>query len=144
MLQHCLDTGEVPNEMNRALMKPLPKTDAGLSNLSLTRPIVLMETVLKIYERILFERIVRVLEEHKMLREEQYGGMPNRSASAPIRVLTEVMQDAMVTGKELHVLSADLAKAFDSLEHWSQAMSWRALGLSLIHISEPTRQAEIS
>ena len=42
----------------------LPKTDEGLSNLSLTGPIVLMETVLKVYERILFERIVRVLEEH--------------------------------------------------------------------------------
>ena len=59
LMQHCLDTGEVPNEMNRALMKPLPKTDAGLSNLSLTRPIVLMETILKVYERILFERIVQ-------------------------------------------------------------------------------------
>ena len=64
LMQHCLDIGEVPNEMNRALMKPLPKTDEGLSNLSLTGPIVLMETVLKVYERILFERIVRVLEEH--------------------------------------------------------------------------------
>ena len=65
-----------------------------------------------------------------MLREEQYGGMPDRSASPPMRVLTEVMQDAMVTGKELHVFSADLANAFDSLEHWSRATLWRALGMS--------------
>jgi hypothetical protein len=33
-----------------------------------------------------------------------------------------------VTKKELHIFSADLSKAFDTLEYWSQAMSWRALG----------------
>ena len=45
--------------------------------------------------------------------------------------LAEAMQDAQISGKdrELHVVSADLSKAFDSLEHWSQAMSWRALGM---------------
>ncbi len=43
--------------------------------------------------------------------------------------LAEVIQDAQLSGQELHVLSADLTKAFDTLEHWSQVMSWRALGM---------------
>ena len=46
----------------------------------------------------------------------------------PIRILAEPIEDANITGKELHISSADLSKAFDTLEYWSQAMSWRALG----------------
>jgi hypothetical protein len=46
----------------------------------------------------------------------------------PIRILAELIEDADITGKELHIFSADLSKAFDTLEYWSQAMSWRALG----------------
>jgi hypothetical protein len=122
-------TGKVPTEINRTLLKPLPKTDKGLSDLSLTRPIALMETLLKIYERIIFGRIMNVITKHKMLREEQYGALPRRSAGSPIRVLTEIIEDAIQSGRELHLFSADIKRAFDSLEPWSQAMSWRALGM---------------
>ncbi len=109
-------TGKVPTEINRPLLKPLPKTDKGLNALSLTRPIALMETILKLYERIIFGRVLDVITRHKMLREEQYGALPKRSAGSPIRVLTEVIEDAIVSGKELHLFSADIKRAFDSLE----------------------------
>ena len=29
----------------------------------------------------------------------------------------------------MHILSADISKAFDSIEYWSQAMGWSALGM---------------
>ena len=58
-----------------------------------------------------------------------YTGCPNgRQIQDPIRILAELIEDANVTKKELHIFSADLSKAFDTLEYWSQAMSWRALG----------------
>jgi ribonuclease HI len=118
----------IPATWNMSLLRPLPKTDAGLSDLAKTRPIALMETILKLMERILFTRITTVTEKHKMLREEQYGGLPNRMIQDPIRILAELLEDAHTKGTELHVFSADLSKAFDTLEYWSQAMSWRALG----------------
>ena len=128
-LQSYMDNRGIPKLMNRSLLRPLPKTDAGLADLALTRPIALMEVIGKLFEKILFDRIQVVLLEHGMLDESQHGGMPMRSTAPPMHNLAETIQDAQVSGKELHVLSADLSKAFDTLEHWSQAMSWRALGM---------------
>ena len=42
----------------------------------------------------------------------------------PIRILAELIEDANVSGKESHIFSTDLSKACDTLEYWSQAMSW--------------------
>ena len=39
------------------------------------------------------------------------------------------MDDARVSKQELHILVTDLAKAFDTMEYWSQALSWKCLGL---------------
>ena len=129
ILQTCMTNKAIPPEMNRTRLRPIPKTEAGLSDLSLTRPIALMEVALKLFEKILFTRIMRVITTNSMLREEQYGSLPNRTVADPIRALAETIEDAAVSGKELHVFSADLTRAFDSIEYWSQAMSWRALGM---------------
>jgi hypothetical protein len=129
LLNKITETGETPDIINRTLLKPLPKTDKGLSDLNLTRPISLMETTLKIYERIIYTRIMKVLKGHDMLHTAQYGSLPERAVGTPVRVATEIIEDAIMSGQELHLFSADIKKAFDSCEYWSQAMSWRALGM---------------
>ena len=65
-----------------------------------------------------------------MIDLSQHGGMANRSTADPLRILAEAMEDAKASGLEFHLFSADLSKAFDTLEYWSQAMSSRALGMS--------------
>jgi hypothetical protein len=87
-----------------------------------------MEVILKLLERVIFTRINKVIDDNNMLRSEQYGGISGRQMQALIRILAELIEDANITKKELHIFSADLSKAFDTLEYWSQAMSWRALG----------------
>ena len=87
-----------------------------------------MEIILKVYERLVFDRITKIIYDHNILRTEQYGGLQGRIIQDPIRILAELIDDANVTGRELHIFSADLTKAFDTLEYWSQAMSWRAIG----------------
>lgn len=135
-MQEWLDQRSLPKTMNRSLLRPLPKTDAGLANLALTRPIALMEVIGKLFEKVIFDRIRTVLVDNEMLDASQHGGTPDRSTASPMHNLAETTQDAQVSGQELHVLSADLTKAFDTLEHWSQVMSWRALGM-------PTEMAEM-
>ena len=111
------------------MIRALPKTDQGLTEMCMTRPIALMESLGKLFERILFNRIVKVLAENDMIDLSQHGGMSKRGTMEPIRILAEVMEDAQASGQEFHLFSADLSKAFDTLEYWSQAMSWRALGM---------------
>ena len=119
---------QVPTTWNKTVLRPLPKSEAGLYDISKTRPIALMEVILKLLERVIFTRINKVIDDNNMLRSEQYGGINGRQMQDPIRILAELIEDANVTKKELHIFSADLSKAFDTLEYWSQAMSWRALG----------------
>ena len=128
IMDQILQGRHVPSSWNQTLLKPIPKTEEGVYDITKTRPIALMEIILKVYERIIFDRITKIIYDHNMLRTEQYGGLQGRIIQDPIRILAELIDDANVTGRELHIFSADLTKAFDTLEYWSQAMSWRAIG----------------
>ena len=83
--QYLIDKG-LPKELNRSLLRPLPKTDAGLANLALTRPIALMEVIGKLFEKILMDRILSVLVEQKMLDPSQHGAC--LSGQQPLRCTT--------------------------------------------------------
>ena len=115
---------QVPKSWNRSLLRTLPKKDAGLDDMNKVRPIALMEIMLKLLERVLFTKIEKAVMDNTMLKEEQYGGLRGKQMQDPIQILAELIEDANITGKELHIFSADLSKAFDTLECWSQAMSW--------------------
>ena len=128
--------GEVPDEINTAILRLLPKTPNGLSDLNATRPIALMESVLKVYEHIIIGRVVSILHTHRILDSAQFGALPGGGTAAPLRTLRAITDDARQSKKTLYLFIADLTKAFDTLEYWSQALSWKCLDLpeKLIHI----------
>ena len=70
----------------------------------------------------MFSRMKKVIDDNNMLRREHYEEIDGR------HTIAELIEDANVTKKELHIFSADLTKEFDTLEYWSQAIPWRALG----------------
>ena len=74
LMQECLEDREIPRELNRSMIRALPKTENGLADMNLTRPIALMEALGKLFERILFDRIVNILGEHDMIDMSQQGG----------------------------------------------------------------------
>ena len=54
-----LENRRIPDNMNTALLRLLPKTDNGLADLDKTRPIALMEALGKLYERIIIKRVMQ-------------------------------------------------------------------------------------
>jgi hypothetical protein len=64
--------GEVPDEINTAILRLLPKTPNGLSDLNATRPIALMESILKVYEHIVIGRVASTLHSHDILDGAQF------------------------------------------------------------------------
>ena len=121
--------GRVPDEMNTAMLRLLPKTSVGLADLDKTRPIALMETIGKLYERIMITRVTERIAKHKVVDVSQYGALPEAGVAAPVRMTAEVMEDAVANENELHLVMLDLKKAFDTCEYWSQALSWHSLGM---------------
>ena len=65
--------GAVPDVLNTALIRLLPKTSQGLADLAKCRPVALMEHFTKIYEHIVIGRVTGVVLEHGMLHPSQYG-----------------------------------------------------------------------
>ena len=66
---------KVPATRNKTVLRPLSKSEVGLYDISNTRPIALMEMILKLLERVTFMRIKKVTDDNNMLRSEQYGGI---------------------------------------------------------------------
>ena len=133
ILTHQFNTwftqGEVPDEINTAVLSLLPKTPNGLSDLNATRPIALMESILKVYEHIIIGRLVSTLHTHHILDGAQFGALPGGGTAAPLRTLRAITDDARQSNNPLYLFIADLTKAFDTLEYWSQALSWKCLDL---------------
>ena len=125
----CIQEKRVPDNINQALMRLLPKTDKGLADMNAVRPIALMENIVKVYEHVIIGRVVNTIVTHELIDMGQYGAVPMSGVAAPLKILAELMDDARVSGQELHIMVADLAKAFDTCEYWSQALSWKCLGL---------------
>ena len=88
-----------------------------------------MENILKVYEHIIIGRVVKVLHTHHILDEAQFGALPGGGTAAPLRTLRALTDDARQSKQPLYLVIADLTKAFDTLEYWSQALSWKCLDL---------------
>ena len=72
----------------------MPKSELGLSDLTKVRPITLMENIVKIFERIIIDRVTKALMKNRILNMEQYGGLPGAGVRDPLRIMAEIIEDA--------------------------------------------------
>ena len=75
-----------------AVLRPLPKTESGLYDISKTIPIALIEVVLKLLERVTFSRTNKVIDEKDMIMSEQYEGINGRQMQDPIGIPAEMIE----------------------------------------------------
>ena len=76
--------GAIPDTLNTALIRLLPKTSQGLADLAKCRPVALMEHLTKIYEHIMIGRVTAVVTKHGMLHPSQYGAVERTGVHAPL------------------------------------------------------------
>ena len=79
------------------------------------RGLSMLENIFKIFAKILADRLAKVL---KIIQDpHQYGFTEGKSCPEPTRTIIDVMRWAVEKGEPLLVLSTDLYKAFDSIDH---------------------------
>ncbi|GBC01265.1 hypothetical protein RclHR1_41130001, partial [Rhizophagus clarus] len=54
-----------------------------------------------------------MLKQHNILQTNQFAGLPKQSTFKPIRIVNEIIQDAIDNNNELWILSQDMGKAYD-------------------------------
>jgi hypothetical protein len=79
------------------------------------RPIILLDTIGKLFEKILITRILHEVGERRLLRNEQFGFRPRQSTSLQLVLLVERITRNFGKKRLTGAVLLDLAKAFDTV-----------------------------
>ena len=119
-ISNCLAGGTLPTKYKESTTIVLRKE--GKKDYSLPgsyRPIALENTLAKVIEKIIADRISSAAEEHSLLPWNQMGARKQRSTLSAVGLLTSCVQTAWKArpGCIVSMLSLDLAGAFDNVSH---------------------------
>ena len=113
-LNSMLHTGVLPSDWQETLFVMLPK-GGSKRDVKNWRPIAILRIPYKIFARLLFQRLQPKLEKSQC--SDQCGFRPGKSVDDAFIVLEELCCKSCEWGQSLWVVSLDLTKAFDRIEH---------------------------
>ena len=81
------------------------------------RPVSLLSTFSKILEKVMYERLLDFLNEHKILFQYQFGFRKNHSTQLALTVLMDKVIKSIENGDHVIGVFLDFSKAFDTVDH---------------------------
>lgn len=116
IINASISQGKFPNLLKRALVLPLyKKGDKDL--IENYRPISLLSSFSKIFEKVIYTRILDFFRSCNLFNSFQHGFVGGKSVETAIYSFTEEVLDALERGELACGLFLDLSKAFDRLNH---------------------------
>jgi hypothetical protein len=112
-LNACIRLNDISSAWREANVYPIPKPKEWECNLNNTCPITLLEVLRKLMVRILNTRLATIFVQHKVLKGNQFAGLPGSSTFEPIRIINEIIEDAKEKYNDLWILFQDMSKAYD-------------------------------
>ena len=111
----CLTLKVVPDTWRKELVSPIPK-QPGADRVNLLRPIKLLEVTRKAVCGIIKDRVRAAMEGAKVLDQRQHGGRSGGlSTFSAVASVTRAFEDAIARRLDLHLLSVDIRKAYDTV-----------------------------
>jgi hypothetical protein len=95
---------------------------------SFYRPISLLDTVGKLFEKILLARVLRDVSERRLLRDEQFGFRPRHSTTLQLARLVERVNRNVDERRLTGAVFMDVDKAFDTV--WVKGLLYK---LTVLH-----------
>ena len=112
----CIDASVFPSDFKMARVAPIFKSD-DRENLNNYRPISVLPTVVRVFERLIYEQLYNYFAENKLLSNEQWGF---RSIRSNALALSDCSYTWTLTVDRWDINSAvflDIKKAFDTIDH---------------------------
>ena len=107
---------KVPTAWNKCKIKLIHKGhNKNKKELKNYRPIALIDTDCKIFCSLLNDSIIKIIEENKVLGEEQQGFRRDRRGEDNIFILNEIIEMHKQENKSLYVCYIDIEKAYDKV-----------------------------
>uniref|UniRef100_A0A803J5Q1 Reverse transcriptase domain-containing protein n=1 Tax=Xenopus tropicalis TaxID=8364 RepID=A0A803J5Q1_XENTR len=113
--QAIMDTGNINPEFLQAHISTIPKPGKPQDSCPNYRPIALLNTDLKLYSKILAQRLNKILP--SLINNDQVGFIMNRQAPDNTRKLHNILHIIKQQKLPALILSLDAEKAFDRI-HW--------------------------
>ena len=112
----CLEQGRIPPEWKTGRLVLLRKVGRPSDSPSAYRPIVLLDEVGKLFERVVADRLVEHLERTGPdLADCQFGFRRGRSTVSAILNVKRLAKEAVSQGEVVMAVSLDIANAFNTL-----------------------------
>jgi len=116
IINESFNIGCFPDLLKIAKVSPIFKA-GDKSNISNYRPISVLPSFSKIFEKIVYNRLLNYLTKHSILYKHQYGFRSNHSTSMAVLEMLDKITDAMDNNKFSIGVFIDLSKAFDTINH---------------------------
>ena len=94
------------------------------------RPISLLNSVAKLFEKLVFKYLYNHLQDNNMLSSLQSGFIPGDSTVNQLVYLYHIFTEALDAGKEVRTVFCDISKAFDRVWHEGLIYKLKAAGVS--------------
>lgn len=103
-------------EWKSAMIVPVPKVKKQ-GNLSDWRPISLLPTLSKVFEKLLYQQLSTHCSHHGLIIDKQSGFRSEHSCKSSLVCAMEYIHMSLDAGLNVAVVSLDLEKALDSVNH---------------------------
>jgi len=107
-------TGVFPQNLKIGKVIPVPKK-GDRSAVDNYRPISLLTVFDKIFEKIIYSRLIRFLIKNNVLTSQQFGFRKHSSTASALLYCTEAIRESLLSSKHTIGIFLDLSKAFDSV-----------------------------
>ena len=108
--------GVFPRQLKSARVVPVYK-EGTKTDVENYRPISLLSSISKIYEKLMHNRVIKFLDENESLHDMQYGFRPGRSCEHALLKAQDELLDSLNKRQVSILLLIDFSKAFDMVEH---------------------------
>ena len=114
----CVDLGHWPAHFKESVSVIIPKPGkASYTTPKSFRPIVLLNTMGKLIEKMISNRLQFDMIKHDVVHPNQFGGVRQRSTEDAGTYLTHIVRAGWARGEKTSVVAFDIAQFFPSLNH---------------------------
>ena len=112
----CFRRETFPDALKVARVIAIHKS-GGLNEPSNYRPISILPSISKVFEKVLYHRMLKFTQKERIICDNQFGFRSKRSCVHAIASLTEFIRDKIESKTAGLACFIDLKKAFDTIDH---------------------------
>ena len=129
ILNMSIKQNSVPEELKVSRITPIFKGGDKIV-IGNYRPISTLPVFAKIFEKIIFCQLYDYLSKNYLLSNRQSGFRPNHSTTTALLKVTEEWLDSLDRGNLVGIVTLDLKKAFDTVDHCVLLSKLQGLGVN--------------